>query len=258
MKVKFAIIGGTGAYDPEMLTNLAEHKVRTRYGEVQLLIGEMQGHSVAFMARHGSGHRVPPHMINYRANISALKEIGVQRIISTSAVGSLNTDMKPGQCVIMDQFLDFTKTRPSTFFDGGEMGVAHVDLTDPYCPELRDLLVETAKKLEMPIHTHGTYVCAEGPRYETAAEIRAFRMLGGDLVGMTSVPEVVLAREAEICYASVAIVTNWAAGISQEPLSHQEVVACMQANVTKVRALLRNLLMIMPAKRGCRCQYAMH
>lgn len=258
MTIRCAIIGGTGVYDPSMLVNLTEHRLTTPYGDVAVQVGEMEGEKVAFMARHGLGHSVPPHMINYRANISALRQLGVERILSTSAVGSLNPDMKPGDCVVLDQFLDFTKSRAVSFFDGGEKGVFHVDVTEPYCPELRGLLLQTACRLQMRLHPRATYVCVEGPRYETAAEIKAFRFLGGDLVGMTNVPEVVLAREAGICYASVAIVTNFAAGISADALTHEEVVACMSANVSKVRELFRRTLLAMPQEHGCNCQALGH
>ena len=208
-------------------------------------MGAFQGVEVAFMARHGKGHSIPPHAINYRANIWGLRALGVERVLSTAAVGSLNPEMGPGDFVIIDQFLDFTKDRPLTFFDGGEYGVAHVDVTHPYCPVLRRALISVGERLGLALHPAGTYVCVEGPRYETAAEIRAYRTLGGDLVGMTNVPESVLAREAGLCYATMAMVTNLAAGLSPEPLSHEEVVEIMNRNTENVRRLaLETLLAI--------------
>lgn len=235
MSVKIAIIGGTGVYDPKIFSSVRDEIINTSYGPVKVMVGSYQGKDIAFLARHGSDHSVPPHLINYRGNIAALKELGVKNIFATAAVGSLNMDMEPGQFVFIDQFLDFTKGRPSTFV---EDGVTHTDMTQPYCSELRSLLSDTAKKIGLEYHKGGTYVCTEGPRFETAAEIRMFRHFGGDLVGMTSVPEVVLAREAEICYSSIAIVTNYAAGISPRKLSHQEVLDVMDDSAENVRSLI--------------------
>ncbi|MBF7083580.1 S-methyl-5'-thioadenosine phosphorylase [Desulfallas sp. Bu1-1] len=235
MSVKIAIIGGTGVYDPNILTEITEEKLETPFGRARVKIGSYHGKRVAFMARHGEDHSVPPHLVNYRANIYALGMLGVKNIFATAAVGSLNQDMKPKDFVFVDQFLDFTKSRPQTFV---EQGVVHLDMTDPYCPRLRQVLREAAEKHGLPHHIAGTYVCTEGPRFETPAEIRMFRQLGGDLVGMTSVPEVVLAREAKICYATIAMVTNFAAGISATRLSHQEVVDIMDENVHNLRKLV--------------------
>lgn len=251
-----AIIGGTGVYDPHILQEVREEVVRTPYGEAYVAVGSYAGREVAFLARHGRGHAIPPHRINYRANIWALKMLGVRQILATSAVGSLNRRLHPGECVLLDQFIDFTKGRPSTFYDGGEAGVVHVDYTEPYCPELRRLLLRAAKEASICLFPRATYVCTEGPRYETPAEIRMFQRLGGDLVGMTNVPEVVLAREAEICYAAIALVTNWAAGISPTPLTHREVVEAMAANTEKLRALLKKALELMPEGRTCKCHHA--
>jgi 5'-methylthioadenosine phosphorylase len=210
----------------------------TEYGDVNILIGKSNGVEVAFIPRHGAGHSVPPHLINYRANIMALYSIGVRNIIATAAVGSLNYDFKPGEYVLPDQFLDFTKQRKSTYFEGGEKGVVHCDMTVPYCIELRQIIKNTAEKIGLKVHNGGVYVCTEGPRFETAAEIAMFKQLGGHLVGMTSVPEVCLARELGICYASVSIVTNYAAGISPHLLSHQEVLEVMKQSVSDVRSLI--------------------
>jgi 5'-methylthioadenosine phosphorylase len=251
--VKLAIIGGTGVYDPAILDRVREETVETPYGQVTLKVGEYRGVEVGFLARHGTGHTVPPHKINYRANIAALKLLGVERAIATSAVGSLNPDMKPGTFVLLDQFIDFTKARAGTFFDGGPNGVVHLDYSEPYCPEIRAVLAREAASLGIDVKDGGCYVCTEGPRFETPAEIRAFRIIGGDLVGMTSVPEVVLAREAGICYASIAMATNWAAGISPTPLTHEEVVEVMQANGERLRALAMRAIEAVPEERGCRC-----
>lgn len=254
--MRIAIIGGTGVYDPNILTNIREETISTSYGDVTLKVGTYKGEEVAFLARHGSGHSIPPHKINYRANIMALKKAGVERVIATSAVGSLNRRMKPGQFVILDQFLDFTKNRTYTYFDGGDMGVVHIDYTDPYCPEVSTTVYEAAKELGIEAHHGGCYVCTEGPRYETAAEIKMFERLGGDLVGMTNVPEVILAREAGLCYGVIAMVTNWAAGISPTPLTHEEVTDVMNSNAGNLRALVMRSIETMPERRGCKCKDA--
>lgn len=252
-KVRMAIIGGTGVYDPRILENVREEVISTPYGEASLRIGTYAGEEVAFLARHGTKHTVPPHLINYRANIYALKMLGVERVIATTAVGSINRNMKPGDFVLTDQFIDFTKGRVSTFFDGGEAGVVHTDFTEPYCPEIRTVLAEAAREVGVTAHDGGTYVCTEGPRFETPAEIRMFERLGGDLVGMTNVPEVVLAREAGICYATVSMVTNFAAGISPTKLTHEEVLEVMAANGENLKRLVMAALTRIPRERGCRC-----
>lgn len=253
MAVRLAIIGGTGVYDPKILSNIREEEVTTRYGTIRLTIGTYEGQEVAFLPRHGANHSVPPHLVNYRANIAGLKKLGVERVIATTAVGSLNPNMKPGDFVLVDQFLDFTKGRPSTFFEGGPDGVVHTDFTEPYCTELRSIMLKAARGLNITVHDGGCYVCTEGPRFETAAEIKMFAKLGGDLVGMTNVPEVVLAREAGLCYATVSMVTNFAAGISNAPLSHQEVLDMMAANGENLKRLIMTTLPSIPVERHCRC-----
>ncbi|PKM89294.1 MAG: S-methyl-5'-thioadenosine phosphorylase [Firmicutes bacterium HGW-Firmicutes-12] len=253
VNIELAVIGGTGVYKAEMLEKPKELEIKTEYGKTNLLTGNYKGRSVAFLARHGSGHSVPPHLVNYRANLQALKNIGVKKVIATAAVGSLNNDMKPGDFVVVDQFLDFTKGRVSTFFDGGAKGLLHVDMTDPYCREVREEIYNTAVKLGLNVHKGGCYVTAEGPRFETPAEIKMYKMLGGDLVGMTSVPEVVLAREAGLCYATVAMVTNFAAGISPTVLSHSEVVEAMKTSSQDVSRLIMSILETISLERGCTC-----
>ncbi|MEW6448020.1 MAG: S-methyl-5'-thioadenosine phosphorylase [Bacillota bacterium] len=251
-----AIIGGTGVYDPELLEDIFQETIDTAYGDVKVTRGVYRGKEVVFLCRHGADHSVPPHLINYRANIMALKKLGVRSILATAAVGSLNPQMKPGEFVFVDQFLDFTRGRAQTFFEGGPEGVVHVDFTEPYCPALRGILVRAARLLHLPACEGGTYVCTEGPRFETPAEIKMFRQLGGDLVGMTGVPEAVLAREAEICYATVAMVTNFAAGIAAYRLSHQEVVEMMQGRGEDIRRLLMQAVSWIDEDRECTCQVA--
>lgn len=250
---RLALIGGTGVYDPDMLQDIREETVATPYGMVDITLGSFQGVEVIFMQRHGRGHTLPPHKINYRANIWALKQLGVTKILATSAVGSLNTSMEPGHLVLLDQFIDFTKNRPFTFFDGESGQVVHTDFTEPYCANMRDTIAEAAEELKLPIHPKGCYVCVEGPRYETPAEIVAYSRLGGDVVGMTNVPEVVLAREAGLCYAVIAMVTNFAAGISPTPLTHTEVVQVMQTNANSIRSLVMTVLGRLDSEENCRC-----
>lgn len=196
------------------------------------------GKTVIFVARHGKDHTIPPHKINYRANIWGLKKLGVTFIISTTAVGSLNENFKPGHFVLTDQFLDFTKNRITTFYEGGDRPVAHLDVTNPYCPELRDILQKVGTEQGLSVHNGGTYVCTEGPRFETPAEIKMFHMLGGDTVGMTNVPEVNLANEAEMAYATISMITNYAAGISESALTHSEVVEMMGDMAAQLKALI--------------------
>lgn len=251
--MRYAIIGGTGVYDPQLLTGIRSETVTTPYGSVPVTVGSYEGLEIAFMARHGQDHSIPPHRINYRANIFALKKLGVQRILATNAVGSVNRNMKPGHFVVVDQYLDFTKTRDHTFFDGGENPVVHTDVTDPYCPEIRASLFRSGCELDLDIHERGCYACFEGPRFETAAEIRMTSILGGDLAGMTGVPEATLAREAGMCYSTVAMVTNMGAGIAAEPLSHEEVVAIMGQNTANLKGLLMKALLHIPETCGCGC-----
>lgn len=253
---QIAIIGGTGVYDPEILDDIGEADLQTPFGTVHYKTGKYAGKDVVFLPRHGEKHSIPPHLINYRANIWALKKIGVSHIIATTAVGSLNEAMKPGEFVLVDQFLDFTKTRIHTFYEGGERGVVHLDVTDPYCPSLRNLIKAAADKLQFSVHDAGVYVCTEGPRFETPAEVKMFAQLGGDLVGMTNVPEVTLANEAEICYATISMVTNFAAGISHQMLTHAEVLEMMAAQSEKIKKLIMASIeeIDLSQKTACSCR----
>ncbi len=251
--IKLAIIGGTGVYNPRMLDNIKETIQNTPYGDVKVTIGSHAGEDIAFIPRHGSLHSVPPHLINYRANIMALNMLGVKNILATAAVGSLNLDLRPGTFVLADQFLDFTKVRKNTFYEGGEKGVIHCDMTVPYCKELREALSKAGIELGLSIQNGGTYVCTEGPRFETAAEISMFKQLGGDLVGMTSVPEVGLARELGICYANISIITNHAAGISPNILTHSEVLQVMKNSTSDVRQLMMESVKYITEDKKCDC-----
>ena len=238
---------------------LAEQRiitVETPYGYVETVVGKILNRELVFMSRHGSDHATPPHLVNYRANIWALRKLGVRKIVATAAVGSLSSDFRSGELVLLDQFLDFTKNRPQTFYEGEKQGVLHVDMTEPYCSAVRRVMMDASEQLGIAVKNGACYVCTEGPRFETPAEIRMFQRLGADLVGMTSVPEVVLARELGMCYASIGMVTNEAAGIATHPLTHAEVMGSMKALGIKVAQLFRATLERWTPEQNCRCASA--
>lgn len=209
-----AIIGGTGLTRLKNLKITHRQVARTPYGEPSgaLTFGEINDHHVVFLARHGYGHTIPPHEINYRANIWALAEQKVKRVISVCTVGGVRDDLSPGTLVIPDQIIDYTSNRRHTFFDGGDKPVVHIDFTEPYCDKLRRRLLKAAKSAKQPVVDGGVYAATQGPRLETAAEINRIALDGGHIVGMTGMPEAGLAREAGLSYAAVAVVANWAAG----------------------------------------------
>lgn len=239
-----AIIGGTGldwgADSP--LRDARHERIVTRWGTALVTHATFEGRAMVFLHRHAApdsqsalGSRLPPHSINYRANIAALLKLGVTAIFASTAVGSLRPAWKPGTLVLLDDLLDFTSGRARTFFDAN---VVHVDVTQPYCPHARSFLLQAAQKAGIEVQDGGTYLCTEGPRFETPAEIRLFASWRADVVGMTGAPEVVLAREAQISYAGLSIVTNLAAGISPLPLSQGEVLEAMRHAMPQVSALL--------------------
>ncbi|MDD2485688.1 MAG: S-methyl-5'-thioadenosine phosphorylase [bacterium] len=241
MSIKLAVIGGTGLDLTNMITDREEIEVFTSYGKALVNRGMLAGVKILFMYRHGQEHTIPPHRINYRANIAALRKLGANAIIASAAVGSIRKEYSPGDLVLPDQFIDFTKARHHTFFD--EPGrVVHTDMTEPFCPGLRSAISTSAGKMGTKIHSNGTYVCVEGPRFETAAEIKAYALLGGDLTGMTVVPEIILAREAGICYAAIAIVTNYGAGLSATLLTHREVCEMMSIQMPRLSGILRETI----------------
>lgn len=255
-KTDIAIVGGSGVYDQENLEDTREVKIYTPYGAPSDLItlGTYRGRTVAFIPRHGRGHQIPPHRINNRANIWALRKLGVRRILASSAVGSLREDYAPGDFVITDQFIDRTKKRLDTFYEGGRL--CHISAADPICPQLHDFFVDQASRLGLKVHPTGTYVCVEGPRFSTRAESRLFRQWGADIIGMTLYPECVLAREAEICYVSVAMVTDydvWA----EKPVSTKEVLDTMARNSANFRKLIMEALPEIPEERTCGCGEAL-
>lgn len=252
--MKIAIIGGTGV-EHLPLQDRQEIHVETPFGKVGAFTGRIRGCEVVFLKRHGRSHSIPPHKVNYQGNIWALRELGARKIVATAAVGSLSSAFKPGDLVLPDQFLDFTKTRESTFYTG-EQGVLHVDMTEPYCPELRTQIVQAGETMNLELQSQAVYVCTEGPRFETPAEIRMFQKLGGDLVGMTGVPEVVLARELGLCYASIGLITNVAAGIAGHQLTHAEVLEAMQRMSERVANLLERIMESADQERHCYCAQA--
>ncbi|MFB5189354.1 S-methyl-5'-thioadenosine phosphorylase [Alicyclobacillus fastidiosus] len=254
MQPKYAIIGGTGVYEPGAVEDARDVEIHTPYGDVPVTIGGYGGQAVAFLARHGKDHATPPHKVNYRANIYALKDLGVEQVLATAAVGSLQPGLKPGDLVLVDDVIDMSKSRVGTFFERDT--VVHVDMSDPYCNRLRRNLTQIASRLNYAIHAGGVYVSTEGPRFETKAEIRMFQRLGGSVVGMTSMPEVALAKEAELCYATVCMVTNYAAGLTTNALTHQEVVDTMRDNVDKIRTLFYEFIQSDRDERTCDCKRA--
>jgi 5'-methylthioadenosine phosphorylase len=226
-----AFIGGSGF---TLQGRQSFDEVETPYGKAWLTEFRLADKEAIFLPRHGPQQRVPPHRINYRANLWVLKEKGVSDIFAAFSVGSLNPSLMPGALVLLDQFVDFTKNRPMTFSDEEDGRIVHIEMTYPYCSRLRQLLSEAAGALDLDLLAKGTYVCVEGPRFETAAEIAMFGALGGDVVGMTGVPEVVLARELGICFAGLALVTNLGAGLSAAPPSHREVIELMGRSGSKL------------------------
>lgn len=244
------IIGGSGVYEiTEKADKCEKQLVETSYGDVEVSILDIFSKKVAFIPRHAKGHSIPPHKINYRANIDALKKVGVSKIIATNSVGSMNEDMAPGSFVIPDDFLDFSQNRVKTFY---EDNVVHIDVTEPYCPQLGDVLAKSGDVI-----LGGTYVCTEGPRFETPAEIKMFKMLGGDLVGMTGVPEVTLAREREICYNSICIVSNYASGISDAELTIDEVFEMVKQKEVDLLELIYNFIKNVNDPSDCTCNHSL-
>jgi len=248
------IIGGTGFSQlPEF--DLHREEVTTAFGAVAVLRGSLADKEVVFLPRHGAAGRLAPHQIAYQANIAALQSLGCTHILATNAVGGIRAGIAPGHLVVPDQFLDFTKQRPLTLAEGTEEQIPHVDVTNPYCSYLRQLITEQAGEAGLVVHPDVVYVCTEGPRFEAPAEIQMFAQLGGDVVGMTGVPEVVLAREAELCYASVGVVTNYAAGITGEMLSADEVHKLMGQLRPDLLALLTQAITRLDPDADCLCPF---
>jgi len=253
---EIGIFGGTGIYDSGLLKDSKEISIDTPYGKTSdsITVGEFNGKKVAFMPRHGKKHTIPPHLINFRANIWAFKELGVKRIIAPSAVGSLKEEFEPGNLALPSQFIDFTKSRKGTFSEDGR--VIHISVADPFCPELQKVILNVTKIQGIKIHQDCTYVCIEGPRFSTKAESRFFRTTGADIIGMTLVPECQLAREAQICYVSLSTVTDydvWA----EKPVTAKEVMETLAKNVEMTKKLLTFVIDQIPEVKSCSCEKAL-
>ncbi len=252
------VIGGSGLYSMSGLTDTREFRVKTPFGDPSdaLIVGTLGGKRVAFLARHGRGHRFMPSELNFRANIYAMKLLGVQRIISVSAVGSLKEDLRPGEFLVVDQFVDRTKGRHSTFFGNGI--VAHVTFDKPTCPQLSSTLADACVSAGVPVHRKGTYVCMEGPQFSTLAEANFHRANNWDLIGMTNVTEAKLAREAEICYATIAMITDYDCWHPQhDSVTVAQIIATLNQNATNAQNVVRAAVKALSPDRACKCGSAL-
>jgi 5'-methylthioadenosine phosphorylase len=256
-QAEIGIIGGSGLYSMPGFTNAREERVETPFGDPSdaFVLGEMGGRKVAFLARHGRGHRILPSELNFRANIYAMKKLGVERILSISAVGSLKEEHKPGDFVIPDQFIDRTSKRISTFF--GEGIVGHISFADPVCAAVAKAAADACATVGVTGHLGGTYVCMEGPQFSTRAESNLYRSWGADVIGMTNLQEAKLAREAEICYATIAMVTDydcWREG--HDAVTIEEVIAVSHHNAENAARVVKAAVAAIPAERACACASA--
>jgi len=257
-QAKIGVIGGTGLYEIEGLTDIEEVDIKTPFGKTSdaIGIGKLEGVGIAFLPRHGKGHRISPTDVPYRANIYALKSLGVEWIISVNAVGSLREEIKPGDLVIPDQLIDRTRSRANSFFSEGI--VAHVHFAEPFCPVLSQPLYQAAKEAGASVHLNGTYVCMEGPAFSTRAESRLYRSWGADIIGMTALPEAKLAREAEICYAIVACVTDYDSWKElSEPVTVDVILDILHQSVDIAKKIIKLAVSRIPDKRDCDCATAM-
>jgi 5'-deoxy-5'-methylthioadenosine phosphorylase len=240
-----AIIGGSGLTNLKNLRITRREVIRTPYGEpsAPMVFGQLGGQEAVFLPRHGAGHTIPPHEVNYRANIWAIKQTGVDKVIAVNAVGGISHDyLASGTLVIPDQVIDYTYGRAHTFFGSEQKKVTHVDFTYPYCENLRQTVIRTAAGAKMKVVGRGTYGATQGPRFESAAEIRRMERDGADIVGMTGMPEAGLARELELCYASISLVVNPAAGKAKEAISLREIEKNLETGMASVRALLEQVI----------------
>jgi len=259
MRAEIGVFGGSGFYS--FLEDTTELEIKTPYGDPsgKIVIGEVSGKSVAFMPRHGRNHGLPPHMINFRANIYAMKELGVKYIFGPCASGSLQPHIKPGQFVICDQFVDRTKGRRDTFFDGPK--TVHIAMAKPYCPDLRKIVIQSAKELDIEHHTEGTVVVIQGPRFSTVAESKWYARQGWEVINMTQYPESYLAREQEICYVNISLITDYDVGLEGHPdvgpVTLEEVVKVFNENNEKIKNLLFRAIGKIPGGRQCTCSRAL-
>ncbi len=257
-QAEIGIIGGSGLYSMPGVTDAQEVRLQTPFGEPSdaYTVGTLEGRKVAFLARHGRGHRILPTELNFRANIHGMKQLGVERILSVSAVGSLKEEHKPTDFVIPDQFYDRTKQRISTFF--GEGVVAHISFGDPVCPELAELVEGACKTAKVVGKRGGTYVCMEGPQFSTKAESNVYRSWGADVIGMTNLQEAKLAREAEICYVTIAMVTDYDCWHPEhDAVTIDQIVAVLHQNAANAQEVVRQSVAAMPATASCKCSSAL-
>lgn len=258
-QAEFGVFGGSGFYS--LFKGAKRLRLETPFGlpSGDVTISEIAGRGVAFLPRHGAKHQLPPHVVPYRANIAAFKQLGVRRIIGPCAVGSLQPDVEPGDIVVCDQFVNFTSGRKDTYFDGPV--TTHVSSADPYCPEMRRVVIRSAKRLGLKVHPEGTVVVIQGPRFSSRAESRFFRAQGWHVINMTQYPEAILAREQELCYANVSLVTDYDAGLEGDPkvkpVSHESVMKVFNDNLQSLRSLIADVIETLPEKRGCACGAAL-
>ncbi len=258
-EAEVGVFGGSGLYS--MLDKAEDKVVETPYGppSSRIAVGEIEGVKVAFLPRHGKEHQYPPHKIPYKANIWALRSLGVKRILGPCAAGSLQSNIKPGEFVVCDQFVNFTDGREHTFYDGPV--TTHISAADPYCPELREVSVKTAEELGIPVHRSGTVVVIEGPRFSTRAESKFFSNNGWEVINMTQYPECTLAREVGVCYVNISLITDYDVGLEGKPevkpVSNAEVVKVFQENNDRVRELIFKMVSKIPKERGCGCGQAL-
>ncbi len=262
IQTSVGIIGGSGLYEMEGLSDVREFFPTTPFGRPSgpLILGKLEGTQVAFLARHGQGHRIAPSDINYRANIFALKQLGVEWILSVSAVGSMREDVAPGHVVVPDQFFDHTRHRISTFFGGSVAPgvVAHAGFANPVCPNLAELLVSACQQQDLIVHTGGTYLCIEGPQFSSKGESLIFRRWGVDVIGMTNVTEAKLAREAEICYSTIAMVTDYDCWHeTHDSVTVEAILETLHRNVESAKRIIRSAVASLPIERGCVCESAL-
>ena len=239
------LIAGTGFYDLPALKDGESRELDTLYGKAQIRSGEWNGARLIFLTRHGVGHSIPPHLINYRANIKAMKDLGVEQIIAINVVGGINPKLSPGDLCLIDDFIDFTSGRQHTFSDGSKPGVQHVDLTRPYDAKIQSALRQSAKESGILLHENGVYAGFNGPRFETPSEIRLAALAGATVVGMTGCPEVSLAREIGIAYASIALVVNPAAGLSEAEITMDEINKALDLGKSKALTVIEGALKVL-------------
>jgi 5'-methylthioadenosine phosphorylase len=257
-KATIGVIGGSGIYAMGGLMDAREVRVKTPFGDPSdvIVLGRLEGKRVAFLARHGRGHRILPSEINFRANVYAMKLLGVERIISVSAVGSLKEDLRPGEFLVPDQFFDRTKLRVSTFFGDGL--VAHIAFDKPTCGQVSGVLADASVHCAVKVHRRGTYVCIEGPQFSTLAEAHVHRQLRFEVIGMTNVTEAKLAREAEICYGSLAMITDYDCWHPEhDSVTYSQIIATLTQNAENAQRVLREAVRAMPAERSCKCGTAL-